>query len=177
MLGFAAFALGFQFLGYPAWLTRLTLWNVVTVYRLDLALGVAQLVLLGWLMAQPRAATGLASLRVLALAMALLTAAYALWANGRMPLDVADGLPAGFVLLSALTAAAAAYLLVLQRWRVFLVLYLGWMLAAVLPFHPWGRRHARSRWTARWPRPASPKPSPTVPAAAAWRWWASATGP
>ena len=138
LLGFAAFALGFQFLGYPAWLTRLTLWNVVTVYRLDLALGVAQLVLLGWLMAQPRAAAGV-PWRGLALAVALLTAAHALWAYGRMPLDVADGLPGGFVLLSALTAATAAYLLVCQHWRAFWAVYLGWVLAAVLPFHPLGQ--------------------------------------
>ena len=139
LLGFAAFALGFQFFGYPAWLTRLTLWNVVTSYRLDLALGVAQLVLLGWLMAQPRAEAGQAPWRGLALGVALLTAAHALWAYGRMPLDIADGLPGGFVLLSALAAATAAYLLVCQRWRAFWAVYLGWMLAAVLPFHPLGQ--------------------------------------
>ena len=52
---------------------------------------------------------------------------------------MADGLPGGFVLLSALTAATAAYLLVCQHWRAFWAVYLGWVLAAVLPFHPLGQ--------------------------------------
>lgn len=110
---------------------------MVTSYRLDLALGVAQLLLLAWLMAPPRAVAMPGGLpRLLPAGVAALTLACVLWQYRRMPLDIAEGLPAGFVLLSALAAAAAAYLLLAQRWTAFLALYLGWTLAAALPFHP-----------------------------------------
>ena len=148
LLGFAAFALTYQFLGLPAWLTRLTFWNVVTSYRLDLALGVAQLLLLAWLMAQPRAVAGQGGrARLLPAGVAALTLAGVLWQYRRMPLDIADGLPAGFVLLSALAAAAAACLMLSQRWIAFLALYLGWTLAAALPFHPLGQAPQALRLT------------------------------
>ena len=137
LLAFAAFALTFQFIGLPSGLTRLIGWNVVTVYRLDLALGLAQCLLIGWLLAPVRTSSDAAAMpRAAALAVAVLALVQALWEFRRMPLNIADGLPGGFVLLCALAAATAAFLLLRQRRAPFLALYLGWTLATALTFHP-----------------------------------------
>ena len=53
-----------------------------------------------------------------------------------MPLDIADRLPAGILMLAGLASAAAMALWVLRRDIGFVALYVGWSLAAVLPFHP-----------------------------------------
>ncbi|HMZ85972.1 MAG TPA: hypothetical protein PK343_04625 [Giesbergeria sp.] len=137
VLCFALFALWFQFIGFPGWLTRISLWRLVTSYRLDLALGMAQLLLLGWWLAQARASgQSRSGLRVLAWGTALAVLAQSAWEVSVMPLDVQDALPAGGLLLAALAAAVAAILLVQQKVLAFLVLYLGWTLAAALPYHP-----------------------------------------
>lgn len=139
LLGFVMFALSYKFVGLPAPLLRASLWNLVTAYRLDLALGLAQVLLLGWLLAPAQRAregtSGCAALWLAAL-VALATLGQVAWEVSRMPLDIAESLPDGFVLLCALAAAAAAALLVQGRATALLALYGGWMLASVATFHP-----------------------------------------
>ncbi len=138
LLAFMAFALTFQFIGFAPMLARVTGWGSVTSYRLDLALGTAQLLLIAWWLApasepvplpRPGPAVALA-LAVLALAGCELST---------MPLDIRDGLPAGLVLGSMLAMAACAALLARRQTGAFIALYGGWTLAAVLPFHPLGQ--------------------------------------
>lgn len=143
LAGFALFALGFQFIGIPPALARATLWGSVTAYRLDLALGFTQLLLLAWWLAPgdpahttprpPRAIAGL-------LAAALL--AQGAWEVTRMPLHIRDGLPAGVLVAALLASAGAAALWAGRRRGAFIALYGGWTLAAVLPFHPLGQAPA-----------------------------------
>ncbi len=136
LLAFAAFALTYQFAGLPAPVLQASLWRLVTSYRLDLALGLAQVLLLGWLLARPGDAAAAPATRWAAGLAALAALGLAAWEVSRMPLDIAEPLPQGFVLLCALAVAAAAALLVLGRGAALLALYGGWTLAAVATFHP-----------------------------------------
>lgn len=143
LLGFALFALVFQFAGVAPWLARATLWGSVTSYRLDLALGMAQCLLLAWWLGQtddrlPTEGQRRAMAGVLAVATGMQTA----WEMSRMPLDIADRLPAGLLVLAALAAMAAVALWVARRDLGFMALYAGWTLAAALPYHPLGRAPA-----------------------------------
>ena len=143
LLAFALFALTFQFIGFPRWLARLTWWGSVTSYRVDLALGVAQLLLIGWWLAQDdEFALPTTARRIVAAALALAVLAQATWESAHMPLDIADGLPRGVLMLAAAAAAGAAALWVLRQGAAFIALYLGWTLAATLSFNPLGQAPA-----------------------------------
>ncbi|MFO1180159.1 hypothetical protein [Ottowia sp.] len=143
LLAFALFALTFQFIGFPRWLARLTWWDSVTSYRVDLALGVAQLLLIGWWLAQDdEFALPTTARRIVAAALALAVLAQATWESAHMPLDIADGLPRGVLMLAAAAAAGAAALWVLRHGAAFIALYLGWTLAATLSFNPLGQAPA-----------------------------------
>ena len=133
---FALFALGFQFVGFPAWLARATGWGVVTSYRLDLALGLAQLLLLAWWLALLRDAASAPLPRAAVTAVLGASALLAAWEVARMPLDISSPLPSGWLMLAAAAAICAAGLWLRGRQGAFLALYVGWTLAAVLPFHP-----------------------------------------
>jgi len=138
-LGFAAFALAFMFAGFPAWLADATLWGSVTAYRLDLPLGMAQILLVGWLLGQAgESGEAGGAQRVLALLVAVASGAFVGWQWGRMPADLAAALPAGFVVLVMLLVAWLAAQLLLGHRRRFAAAWLGWTLAATLPFHPLG---------------------------------------
>ena len=136
LAGFVVFVLVYKFIGFPPFLARASLWSVVTAYRLDLALGFAQILLIGWLLAQPGAPRGDRVTTGVAAAAAAATLAQAAWEVSRMPLDITESLPEGFLVLCALASAAAAALLVARRGRALLWLYAGWVAASVLTFHP-----------------------------------------
>jgi len=133
---FALFALGFQFIGFPAWLVRATGWGVVTSYRLDLALGLAQLLLLAWWLAALDDASAKPLPRPAVAATLIASALLGAWEISRMPLDVSSPLPSGLLALAVAAAVCAAGLWLRGREAAFLTLYVGWTLAAVLPFHP-----------------------------------------
>ncbi len=137
LLAFAAFALTFQFIGFAPWLARATLWGSVTSYRLDLALGMAQLLLIGWWLAQD-GNDGAPTRKLMAAALVLTVLVLAAIELSTMPLDIADGLPAGIVFGAVLAMAGCAALLALRSAGAFIALYGGWTLAAALPFHPLG---------------------------------------
>ena len=118
------------------WLARATLWGSVTSYRLDLALGMAQFLLLAWWLGQAddRLPTE-AQRRAMALVLAAATGMQTAWEMSRMPLDIADRLPAGLLVLAALAAMAAVAL--------------------------WVARQVELRW--KWPTMATSKPPPRRP--------------
>jgi hypothetical protein len=137
LLAFALFALTYQFVGWPAPLLRASQWSLVTTYRLDLALGLAQVLLLGWLLAPAARAHGQGRAQpVLAVLAALATLGQVAWELSRMPSDIADALPQGFVLLCALAAAGCAALLLQGRAGALLTVYGGWIVAAGIGFNP-----------------------------------------
>ena len=139
LAGFALFCLAYQYIGFPAWFSQHSPWGYVTSYRLDLALGMAQLLLLAWCLAQlaqdpsarpPRWLIGVVVLLVLLISLRSMT---------HMPLDIREAIPVGFMALSLSAMAAAGALLLLGQRGSFLALYAGWTLAASLPYHPVGR--------------------------------------
>ncbi len=142
--GFIASVLSFMFVGWPAGLAKATLLSSTTSYRMDLALGLAQLLLIGWLLApqqqrQPMRVLAPAATRAIAALLALLTVALAAWQSRLLPPELHAVLPPTFQLLTFAALAACAWLLVMQRPRAFAALFCGWTLASALPFNPLGQ--------------------------------------
>lgn len=131
LLAFIAFALAYAYLGLPEPLARISQWGRVISYRLDLALGLAQLLLLVWLWRSAHIAP-----RWLAALAAALSLAVAGWCWRLLPAVISDVLPAGYLWLSALAWALAAWWLVIGRYAAASGLLASWLLASALPFNP-----------------------------------------
>lgn len=103
-LVFIAFALVYGFFGIPLWLSKLTLWSYVTSARLDLALGLACVVLLALIHAnlKQKAVCG----RLLACSLALASAALVWLAFELMPVNLLRNNSLVFVVAMVITAAA-----------------------------------------------------------------------
>ena len=142
--GFIALVLSFMFVGWPAGLAKATLLSSTTSYRMDLALGLAQVLLLGWLLApqqqqQPVAGPAPAATRVVAALLAPLTVALAAWQWRLLPPELQAVLTPAFQLLTLAALATCVWLLLTQRRRAFAALFCGWTLASALPFNPLGQ--------------------------------------
>jgi hypothetical protein len=140
-----------MFLGFPQWLAHITLWNRVTAYRLDLALGLAQAGLIGWLIAPSAALAGAASsplvakkpTRLLLPALAaLLTALHAARQWRALPAPLADAVTPSLLLIGLAALMALTWWLLTQRRAAFLALFALWTLAPALPFSPLGQAPA-----------------------------------
>jgi hypothetical protein len=142
LCGLLALVLWFMFIGFWAPLARFSLWGSTTSYRMDLVLGVAQVLLLAWL-ASPRwrapREAGSVPGRGVALAVALVTVAHAAVLYRLVPPPILEAVSASFIALSGLAMGAGAYLLVRARYRVFLGIYMVWTLVASVPFNPLGQ--------------------------------------
>ena len=140
LVGFVLLALAFMFIGFDARWARLTLWGSTTSYRMDLALGLAQVLLLGWLLAPAR---GLAPASrwnfCLAGAIALVAALHAAWLLRLVPPQIAASATPAFLLMSCVALAVCGWLLMAQRRAAFALLFCAWMLATALPFNPIGQ--------------------------------------
>jgi len=135
---FLVFAVTFMFAGWPSWLTRITGWNRVTDYRLDLALGLAQMGLIGWLLVRDTASTQspVQWQKPLAVGAMLLTALHAAWQWRALPVPLADSVSPAQLVIGLTALMLLTWLLVMQRWMAFLALFALWTLAPVLPFNP-----------------------------------------
>ncbi len=145
VLAFLLMALSFMFIGWPAAIAKATLWNSTTSYRMDLALGVAQVLLLAWLLAphpsETSAPTGLSThtTRFVAALIAVGTTLPTLWQLQKVPPEIQSVLTPPFLLLTLAALGACAYLLLMRRTRAFAALFCGWTLASALPFNPLGQ--------------------------------------
>ncbi|MEO7390773.1 MAG: hypothetical protein ABIU58_01280 [Ramlibacter sp.] len=139
LCAYVATALWFMFIGFWPELARWSLWGSSTSYRLDLALGLAQVMLFAWL-AAPRN-NGAAPERdrpKLAIVVAALVAQHGAWLYQRVQPAIIENVPASFVVLSVLALGVGSYLLVRGRDVAFLAVYGALMLAAAAPFNPLG---------------------------------------
>lgn len=140
LFGFAGVALAFMFFGLPGVLARWSLWGSTTSYRLDLALGVCQVLLLAWLAspaggpASSRPATG----RWPAICVAALVTLHAAWLYTLVPPSIQETVPPSFLLLALLALGGGGYLLIRDRHAAFFCVYAVVTLAAALPFNPIG---------------------------------------
>lgn len=133
--------LAFAFIGFDTRLTRITLLGFTTAYRVDLVLGVAQVLMLGWLMSparQPPEKTGHRE-RAAYMGFAMLTMVYAFWLFSKLPVAVSQMVPHGFMVLSYLAMGVAAYGLLIQRYQWVLFVSLAWTLSISIPFNPLGQ--------------------------------------
>ena len=133
---FVAWVLYFQTIGVSPAIGELTLWGRVPVKRAELALGLAQVILIGLLAAQQRERirplpAGLAALALLT-AIAWATASNAALNQARSLLDIGPGVRAAlFVLL-----LTGSVWLLWGHYRRFLWLNGIWSAVAVIPFNP-----------------------------------------
>ncbi len=139
---FLLMALSFMFVGWPAGIAKATLWSSTTTYRMDLALGLAQVLLIAWLLAprqQAERSSGLFSAgaaRFTGALVALGTLLPTVWQLQRVPPEIQIMLSPTFVLLTLAALGIGAYLLLMRRTRAFAALFCGWTLASALPFNP-----------------------------------------
>lgn len=131
LAAYIVFALWYAYIGLPEPLARISLWGRVISYRLDLALGLAQLLLLAWLWRFRHKAP-----RWLALLAAALSLIAFMWCWQQIPVIIANALSPGFLFLSALVWSFAAYCLVVGRLLWGSAMVAGWMLVSALPFNP-----------------------------------------
>jgi hypothetical protein len=138
LLIYLAVVLGFMFVGFPRALARWTLWGSTTSYRLDLALGLVQVLMFAWLMSPAYRNEGGALTRKMR-AAGILGVLSALWAGVQLtwvPPGIIGNLTPSLLLVACCTLGVAAYLLLAGRYGAFLALYVVWMLGTALPFNP-----------------------------------------
>jgi hypothetical protein len=135
---FAVFAVTFMFAGFPHGLSEITGWNRVTDYRLDLALGLVQAGLIGWLLSTGTA-SALPSARwrqPFVMGVMLLTALHAAWQWRALPVPLADAVSPALAVIGLAALMALTWLLLMRRRTAFLALFALWTLAPTLPFSP-----------------------------------------
>ena len=144
---YLVFALAYMFVGIPAWVSQHLFWGMVPAYRLDIALGLAQTLLLAWLAGQTRtgatATPPLAALSGRRWLLAALVAGASVWLAVRdfslMPAPVQHWLTPALVLWMCLLLAVLAAALLLGQYRHAIALYTAVTLGMALPFNPLGQ--------------------------------------
>ncbi len=139
-----AFVLVHMFVGIPAWLARATLWGNVPAFRLDVVLGLAQVLLLAWVMeCAPQLrqwADGSRARTVLLQALACTTATVVAWVHWRalamMPVPMQQWLTPAVLVLILAASAWLAWLLVRGRVVLAVGVTAAWTLAVSFPFNP-----------------------------------------
>ena len=132
---FSVLTVTFMFAGLPHALAQITGWNRVTPYRLDLALGLAQAGLIGWLL-MPGAASPIKWQQPFAVGVALLTALHAAWQWRALPAPLAEMVSPALALIGLAALMLLAWLLMMQRHAAFVALFALWTLAPALTFNP-----------------------------------------
>jgi uncharacterized membrane protein len=138
LVAFIAAALSYMYFGFSAPLADLTLWGRSSPFRFDLALGLAQTLLLAWLIAQAQGAAPIER-RWATWAAALTAIATALSAASTfrlVPVPILDAVSPAVIALSCLALGIVAYLLLTQRFAWAIGIHCAWMLGASVPFNP-----------------------------------------
>lgn len=133
--------LAFVFIGFDQHIAHITLLGFTTTYRMDLVLGVAQILMLGWLMSPTHQPPEKITIgwRAGYIAFTLLAVIYAAWLFDKLPVAVSQMVPPGFMVLTYLAIGIATYGLFIQRYRWVLFVSLAWTLSTSLPFNPLGQ--------------------------------------
>ena len=137
--GFIVVALVYIHIGFPKLLADITMWGRVTSYRLDLALGFAQCLLLAWLISVKGA--GLPRIKahtvnILAQGVAGLCLFLVIWQFGLLPSPISRVLTPGFFIVASLLLGVIAYLLVVGRYEWAAGIYCAWMVGSACAFNP-----------------------------------------
>lgn len=138
LIVFAAAVIAHMFIGFGATTFRPPFWGLVTSYRLDLALALAQILLMGWLFSDTRAPAP-ASLPAMAMLTGIVTLLWGSWLYHKLPAEIASALIDSVTVLSLVGWAALGYLVVARKYVAATVMYCAWTLAISLPFNPLGQ--------------------------------------
>lgn len=140
---YVGFMLISLFVGIPAWLAQISLWGKVPAFRLDVALGLAQIFLLAWLMSAAEART-----RGSLWGAAIVGAAFA-WLNwsqlNQMPVPMQDWITPAVMLLVIAASGVLGFMVVRGQWFRVVVITVIWTLAVSLPFNPVAQAPAQLR--------------------------------
>ena len=138
-----AFMLVSLFVGIPAWLARFSFWGMVPAFRLDVALGLAQVFLLAWLLQNRQSSalmpsTGNRSFarNVLALMTGIGFAAFNWHLLRIMPVPMQNWLTPAVLALVLTGAGVLAFLIVRGQMLAAIVITVAWTLTTSLPFNP-----------------------------------------
>lgn len=141
---YTGLVMAYMFIGSTPAIARWTLWGSVTSYRLDLALGMAQTLLWGWLLSpyqteHPPAAPKHSHTHArqgIALSAALFTLVLGFRLHSLMPPAIAHSITTPMLWAFMLMSGLVTYLVLVQRHTFALSLVCGWSLIAALPFNP-----------------------------------------
>jgi hypothetical protein len=139
IIGFMVVALIYIHIGFPRSLAEFTLWGRVTSHRIDLALGLAQCLLLAWLISAKDAESlqmhSKATIYA-ALGMAGVCVILAIWQFGLIPFPIVRELSPGFMVAAIMLLGTVTYLLVAGWYEWAAGIYCAWMVAPALLFNP-----------------------------------------
>jgi len=142
LTGFLAVALWYQFIGFSIELAKLSLWGRTLPNRVDLAIGIASIALIGAAFpTDSRKTVNQLSRRrfefLVAGAVALIWA-LAIWLSmEQMPLSILVQFNEHQKLLLLLIVGWCSFALAVRWTGLFLVSYLAALIVSVLPFNPW----------------------------------------
>ena len=139
IVGFGILALTYMYIGFPRYVAELTAWGRVTSYRLDLSLGLAQLLLLGWLLSTKSNAIERVSAFAVsrtAVGVGLVTTLWSLWMFSILPVQVAQILTPGYVFIASGLLGLMSYLLIGKQIVMAICIYAALMMGASYSFNP-----------------------------------------
>lgn len=138
LLGYTGLAFFYLFIGMNATVARLSLWGMVPTYRIDIALALAQVLTIGWIVHERPAiaATSMPPSRNLAVAAGVSTAALGWHLFQKLPTLIALEIPPPLVWISCLGWGALGYLLIVRQYGLLAFFFCLWTLSTSLPFNP-----------------------------------------
>lgn len=138
LLGYTALAFLYLFMGMDATVARLSLWGMVPTYRIDIALALAQVLTIGWVVhARPDGSLASAPpIKNLAIAIGVFTAALGWHLFQKLPTLIAMEIPPPMVWISCLGWGGLGYLLVVRQYGLLTFIFCLWTLSTSLPFNP-----------------------------------------
>ena len=128
----------YMFTGSNATIARWSLWGAVTSYRLDLALGLAQILIMGWIFSNDTVTEPVVVpwLRWAALSVGAATFASGAFLYNLLPATIANELLEPLRWLTLLASGGLAYMVVARHYAYATVFFCIWMLTISLPFNP-----------------------------------------
>ena len=122
----------------------MSFWGAVTSYRLDLALGLTQILFMGWIFSSATVAgQATTHLRWAAWSAGVATLVWGAFLYRLLPTTIANDLLEPMLWLALIGWGALAYLVIARHYTHATVFYCTWMLAISLPFNPLGQAPSR----------------------------------
>lgn len=136
MLAVAAY----MFSGFNATIAPVIFWGAVTSYRLDLALGLTQILLLGWIFSSTKVTEQATTrLRWVAWSAGIATLVWGAFLYRLLPTTIVNELLEPMRWLALIAWGTLAYLVIARHYTHATVFFCTWMLAISLPFNPLGQ--------------------------------------